>query len=333
MFEMPLLKIKSKIIGFAIFLVALFFYGVLLWSYRDQVPITITISSILVMGISSLLVTLMVWLGGIIWLLLLRDYKIAIAPVSIFCVYAITQFGKYLPGNVGHFASRVVMAKVIGIPLAITLSSMLIEQLWAASVGFSLALLSQLLFLDSNLMRIDLGFGPIQFGIAAAFLITIPWFGIIFLNRYLPKLANRLCGGGSIILPPLRTALAVSALFLLGFLIMGIILKIQAQSLFGVTEGSVFELTCLFAVAWLAGYLVPGAPGGLGIREAMMVLVFSPVLGAGAAVGLGITLRVTTTVGDAMALILGIIGRRYLMRPTLIRKSIRGIQEDQKNHP
>jgi uncharacterized membrane protein YbhN (UPF0104 family) len=69
----------------------------------------------------------------------------------------------------------------------------------------------------------------------------------------------------------------------------------------------------LFAIAWIAGYLVPGAPGGLGVREAMMVMVLSPVLGAGAAVGLSLTLRLTTTLGDAVAFGLGIIGRKYLV--------------------
>jgi hypothetical protein len=91
---------------------------------------------------------------------------------------------------------------------------------------------------------------------------------------------------------------------------MGLMLKLQAQWFFGVTEGSVFELTCLFAVAWLAGYVVPGAPGGLGVREAMMVLLLSPILGAGTAVGLGVTLRVTTTVGDAVAFLIGLWLRR-----------------------
>ena len=93
---------------------------------------------------------------------------------------------------------------------------------------------------------------------------------------------------------------------------MGLTLKLQARWLFRVGDGSVMELTCLFAVAWVAGYLTPGAPGGLGVREAMMVLLLSPVVGSGAAVGLGITMRITTTLGDAVAFFVGLIWRHRL---------------------
>jgi hypothetical protein len=33
-------------------------------------------------------------------------------------------------------------------------------------------------------------------------------------------------------------------------------------------------LTGLFAVAWISGFIVPGAPAGLGIREAILVTGF-----------------------------------------------------------
>jgi hypothetical protein len=156
--------------------------------------------------------------------------------------------------------------------------------------------------------------GPLNLGLGVALLLFMPWLGIGFLNKYLPKLAKRLSGGGVIATPKLLTAVIVAVLFLLCFVIMGLILKLQAQWFFGVTKGNVIELTCLFSVAWLAGYLLPGAPAGLGVREAMMVLLLSPVLGAGTAVGLSITLRVTTTVGDAVAFMLGLTMRKLNSR-------------------
>jgi len=35
------------------------------------------------------------------------------------------------------------------------------------------------------------------------------------------------------------------------------------------------------------------------------------VLGAGAAVGLGVTLRITTTLGDAVAFLLGVAAKKF----------------------
>lgn len=248
---------------------------------------------------------------GTIWHFLLRDNGILTSWKQAQIIFAIAQFGKYLPGNIGQHVGRVVMARDIGIPAPIILNTMVVEMLWGAGIGAGLSILALLLFVDGQVLGLNVNIGPLQLGLGVALLFFMPWLGIGFLNKYLPKLAKRLSGGGMIASPKLLTAVIVAVLFLLCFVIMGLILKLQAQWFFGVTKGNVFELTCLFSVAWLAGYLLPGAPAGLGVREAMMVLLLSPVLGAGTAVGLGITLRVTTTVGDAVAFMLGLMFKHF----------------------
>jgi len=260
---------------------------------------------------SVALVVFSIGIVGTIWYMLLRDNGISTSWKQAQIIFAIAQLGKYLPGNVGQHVGRVFMARKIGISVPITLSTMLVEIILGTSISAGLAVLSLILFVDGQTLGLKLQFGSVQLGLGVALLLFMPWLGIGFLNRYLPGLAKRLSGGGVIAAPRLRTALAVAVLFLLCFVVMGLILKLQAQWFFGVTEGSVFELTCLFSVAWLAGYLVPGAPGGLGVREAMMVLLLSPVLGAGAAVGLGVTLRITTTLGDAVAFLLGVAAKKF----------------------
>lgn len=305
-------KSKLRLFTYVFFLAALAFYAVQLWNYGNQIPeVAITGSSYGVMLLSILLTVFISGLGGCIWYFLLRDHNVVVQPNVAIGIFAIAQLGKYLPGNVGHHVGRVVMAREVGIPSLIVLNTMLVELLWGMGMLAGMVMLSLVLFVDIQAHGLPLQFGALQLGLGMVVLLSMPWFGIGFLNKYLPRLAQRLSGGGVIVSPRLHTALLSSILFLLSFMIMGLILKLQAQWFFGVTEGSVFELTCLFSIAWLAGYLVPGAPGGLGVREAMMVLLLSPVLGAGAAVGLGVTLRVTTTLGDVVAFILGIFWRKY----------------------
>jgi dolichol-phosphate mannosyltransferase len=55
------------------------------------------------------------------------------------------------------------------------------------------------------------------------------------------------------------------------------------------------------ALAWLAGVLVPIAPGGLGVRDAALALGAAPVLGAGGAAAFAITLRVVGFAGELLA--------------------------------
>ncbi len=108
-------------------------------------------------------------------------------------------------------------------------------------------------------------------------------------------------------------------MLLVCFLLTGIILKIQAQWYFGVANVDLLQLTCLFAVAWVAGYLTPGAPGGVGVREAMMVLLLPPVVGSGVAVGLAFTLRIATTLGDLVAFLAGMVVRRLVDKREAVR--------------
>jgi hypothetical protein len=301
-----------RMIALLITVLSVVFFAKAAMRHFNEIPALSWDTASLTVAIFSVgLVVLNIGIGGVIWRFLLRDSGVPACWNQVLAIFFIAQLGKYLPGNVGQHVGRVFMAREIGIPMSITLSTMLVEMLWGTGIGSGLAVLSLILFVDGQALGLNLQHGPVQLGLGVTFLLFMPWLGIGFLNRYLPGLLKRLTGNGVIATPRLSTALVVAVMFLLCFVVMGLILKLQAQWLFGVTEGSVFELTCLFAVVWLAGYLVPGAPAGLGVREAMMVLLLSPVLGAGAAVGLGVTLRVTTTVGDGVTFVLGLLARKF----------------------
>jgi hypothetical protein len=52
------------------------------------------------------------------------------------------------------------------------------------------------------------------------------------------------------------------------------------------------------AAAWLAGFVTPGAPGGLGVREAILVMALEGTLGKGGALAAAALFRAATTLGD-----------------------------------
>jgi glycosyltransferase 2 family protein len=276
----------------------------------DTIPsLNWTLGSTVIALFSVFLIIFSIGIVGTIWHLLLLDKGMSTSWRQAQIIFSIAQFGKYLPGNVGQHLGRVVMAREIGVSMPITLNTMLVEVLLGTSIGASLTVLALILFVDGE--RHDpLQLGPVEIGAGVVILLFLPWLVGGVLNRYMPSVAKRFLVGGCIAVPRLGTALVVAVLFLFCFVIMGLILKLQAYWLLGVTQGSVFELTCMFAAAWLAGYLVPGAPGGLGVREAMMAVLLTPVIGTGPAMGLGVTLRVTTTIGDAVAFLLGLVIKR-----------------------
>ena len=59
-----------------------------------------------------------------------------------------------------------------------------------------------------------------------------------------------------------------------------------------------YELSCGFALAFLLGFIVPGAPGGIGIREVFIVVLLSTTIGAGLALRIAVLLRFASIVGD-----------------------------------
>lgn len=271
--------------------------------------ITALLFGILAVAATALLI-------GAIWHLLLRDQAQPLPLSKAIQIVAISQIGKYLPGNVGHFAGRAVLAREAGVPIGITASTLLIETAWTLAIGAGFSAMAFVFYLD-NATNSQLGsLGVLEFAGASLFLLALPWAGIQLVNRLAPRISRRL-GGGQLVLPPKGiTALIVSVLMVICFLLLGASLKLQAEWFFQLQEVPWLPLTCLFTAAWLVGYVVPGAPGGLGVREAMMVVLLSPLVGPGVAVGLGVSMRLVSVAGDGLAFLIGVLSRHWPRHPS-----------------
>ncbi|MEM1144761.1 MAG: hypothetical protein AAGI88_19435, partial [Pseudomonadota bacterium] len=134
---------------------------------------------------------------------------------------------------------------------------------------------------------------------------AMPWILSRALSLLPQSISNRFFAGGEPHLPSGRTALIAGCGYGAGFLILGSVLKIHALIFFDTAEGGLLEFSCLFAVAWVAGLLTPGAPGGMGVREALMYLLFAPVVGDAVSAGLALTLRIATVAGDVLGFFCG----------------------------
>lgn len=301
-------KLSSYIACF----VALYFYVAQLYSYSNSIPnvevswkgVVLSIFSIfLVVGISAL--------GAMIWRELLKDAGYRITWTASVRVYFISQFGKYVPGNFAHHLGRVMMAREMGLPIGIVLNSMILEMLWGIGVGIGLSLGALLFFFEGRELVLKIGITPPLLMFFFVLIWSLPWLVAWGINKFFPAVAKKVAGEAGVVMPQFKTAFKVAALFLCGFFAMGYIVKMQANLFFDVTNHvTLVEITCLFSLAWIVGYLVPGAPGGLGVREIMMVVLLSPVMGSAAAVGVGLTLRITTTIGDLISFLFGMLVKK-----------------------
>lgn len=117
-------------------------------------------------------------------------------------------------------------------------------------------------------------------------------------------LAGTGIGVGLLALPVLRPAWRRAVLAdALNFLLLGSALAALA---FVVADPPLTILPLAvgaFALSWVAGFLVPGAPAGLGVREAVLVALLSPSVDRALPVVLGF--RLATILGDFLSLGLG----------------------------
>jgi hypothetical protein len=91
------------------------------------------------------------------------------------------------------------------------------------------------------------------------------------------------------------------------YVCMGIGLILLARFLLPGAPHDYWLLIAVFALAWVVGFVTPGAPGGLGVREGLMLLMLAPVFTAASASVLVIALRVATTLGDVLILAAGFL--------------------------
>ncbi len=288
-------------------------YFVLAFSshWRDIPSIQLGYEAFLALSISSLGMAINYWLGAFIWRKQLLDYNQNISLTDVFNIVSISQIGKYIPGNIGHLVGQITLAKAEGITISVAGITMTLFNLWLVAVACILGTVGIIFYFNTGepatqtIPNIYLLLG------LAVSCIFLPPLAITLTNHLLPTFAKRIGNGQS--LPsqtPITTLWTVSG-FMITFLIFGIMVKLQAIYLFQNNNGSILAFATLFALAWVSGYLLPGAPGGLGVRESLLTILLSPIIGLGAALGISVTMRITTMSGDFLAFLVGFYLKKY----------------------
>lgn len=306
-------KTAFKVVSYLVVGAAVFYFFQALYKRLDDIPhIHWDAKAYAAVVISVLGILFTNTLTGYLWRALLKDHNVDIRPGKAIQIMLVSQFGKYLPGNVGHFAGRAALASQEGIPVAVTLNTVMVDVVWHLAIGATFAAMAAYLYSDTLHRWLPDHLNAPELVVITVALMFLPWIGITLANRLVPNISRKVGGGQLLAAPTLKTAIKVSAMILLGLSTLGLILKVQTMWLFGVDAGAYHVLMILYVASWTVGYVVPGAPGGVGVREAMMVFLLSPVVGEGTAIGLGIGMRLANMAGDALSFGLGMLSRRHL---------------------
>jgi glycosyltransferase 2 family protein len=210
-------------------------------------------------------------------------------PAGYHAIYGRSQIAKYLPGNCFHFVGRQVLGRALGHSQAALALASLIET--ALLVALATALALPLAQARIGVWALALPAGALLF---LALALAAP--GLLGARFWPTADAGRSRG-------PAAGAM-VRAAMLQGsfFTVAGGVLWALAAALAGAGSQALGPLTSLstLALAWVAGFVVPGASAGIGVREAVLILALNGALGAEASTAVALMLRVVTTIGDAV---------------------------------
>jgi len=296
------------IAGIAISIIAGAYYIYVLINHLSQLPsIELNAKTAAVFSLTVAMYMTIIAIGGTAWHLLLRYYRQNISWFDTQVIYGQAQFGKYIPGNVAHHIGRVLLSRKYGISAQVAIGSMVLEVIWTIAAGVAIALIFSLGNSKSAIAADQL---PFRYYIALAILIVtsiLPYLLLRFVRQYLPALSDRLSVINRLGLPDIKSLLLVMSLSIMTFLVVGAVLGFQARYLFDIQGVEYFLLAGIFSWAWIAGFITPGAPAGLGVRDAVLLAALTPLYGTGVAIGLSMTLRIVTTLGDGIWFVIAIL--------------------------
>lgn len=219
-------------------------------------------------------------------------------------IWLLAGLGKYVPGKVWALVGMGVLAQRAGVSGGIAVGSSLVMQLLALATGGAVAV---------GLLGATVLDGVLPGGSLAAYVVAAACLGgsLLVTSPAAMRYVGRRVGHPDSVRAIHPGQLVVAGLpNLVAWLGYGLALVWLLRGTLGGVELDWVRATGAYTASYLAGYLFLLAPGGLGVREGILVLLLQDTIGPGNAVALAATSRLALTVNElGVALPLLLLGR------------------------
>jgi len=296
---------KNKItiiVGSTLVLAALVFITLRLWTLHgelsswnpDENAFIVLMGSVIIYFFSSFLLST-AWTKLLLW------FGETLAETKIHrSIYARSQIAKYIPGNIMHIAGRHLLSRNFKISQGPLVFAAIYEIMLLLIAACSISLLGWTIFrvtqtsISGSVIIIIVFIMPV-----ISLLIAINAPRIPFLRKYnLPLRSLKEIVSG------LASPFLMYLLFIMGS---GLALLGTSYAIVGKIDLlSIVETISIFSVAYIAGFITPGAPSGIGIREGILAISFSSTYGAANALLIALLFRVVTILGDIIFFLTGL---------------------------
>ena len=297
---------KVRIIGMVIMAVAVVFLVRRFLSFQVDFSELFTVKT--VPGIIFMTVAVMATLiiGSWVWNIWLSFFsKHKVSALATYSVYAKSNIAKYLPGNVAQYALRQLFGSSLGIKQKELLFSTILEIFCMAFAAIILSLVFAKNVLFTYLSDIFQKSWTLPVLIIIIVLLVV--IVIIFLKKRISI--------SEVIAYLKQKTFCFSMIKNLGLMICYMaIYGITLYALFYIIANVNSHIILIISagiVSWCVGFLTPGVPGGIGVREAVLLLMLSPVISDEIVLFVALIQRIAYIISDVLSWIIGkVIGEK-----------------------
>lgn len=219
---------------------------------------------------------------------------------QLMLVHARSNIGKYIPGNFMQFVGRNLLGSKLGYSHPNLALSTLIEVCLSVLVG-SVMLVS--IFL-SGATSVDVFSLELDSGANQLIWVLIVVLTLILMFYFKDKLMI-LVDQSKRVLKNRQLMLVITTAFFLAYVIMGLCNVV----IYAVLDNEVkiidfMNLLTVYILSWIIGFVLPGPPGGLGVREFIFITLLSSVYPLVIITLVALILRSVNVFGDLLYSIL-----------------------------
>ena len=182
------------------------------------------------------------------------------------CIYIKANLGKYMPGNVMHYVERNLFAAEAGLDQLEVATSSVIEIAELLVTALLMCIVLAYEDLEKVLTEVQIKGAYIGIAIGAILLFGAVAF-LVLRNKKAEKLRGMLkrCWNRKFFFVLLGNML----IYMVVFFLLGTAMLVIATAPFDIAVSIENARTIIssYTLAWVSGFIVPGAPGGIGIRE------------------------------------------------------------------
>ena len=294
----PLLARLSSVLGIVIGIAGVAFVARTLISKWDEVSDAFSQVNAINLVLSLLLGLAAMTSIGWIWVTMIVARSHNVRHRNAMAWYFTGQLGKYVPGGIWPIVGRAELAVRNGIPRLDAY----------ASTGLSLVTTYAAAVVTIGIgAAATTGHRLIAVLIAVSLVLAFAAFSQPSLRAAIIRVATRVSPSASSLTDPKRLA-RLTVVHIPAWILMSLSTSVTATA-FG-AKISIADMLFITTTSWLAGFVVVGVPGGIGVREAVFTSLAGGIIGTPMAVSLALMSRVVFIAVDLTgALVSSVISR------------------------